>query len=303
MENQTSAQTSAPEIYHAGENEIAVATMYKFVNIEDPAKIQKVWKEKMAEFAIKGTILVTLEGINGTISGPEQGITDFFNFMREDERFSDITYKTSYVEDYPFKKIRVKVKKETIPMGHHTDPNKIVGTYVKPKDWNDLIAQDDVVLLDTRNIYETHLGIFKGAIDPNIQVFTEFPKWVKENLDPKKNKKVAMFCTGGIRCEKTTSYLKAEGFEEVYHLEGGILKYLEEIPEEESTWDGECYVFDDRVAVGHGLKPSEDAVRCPSCSSPLIAADMRVASDKKKGAICPHCMYVPQWNKDLNPES
>lgn len=298
MEQNTDTQVAPkPEIYHAGENEIAVATMYKFVTIEDPTEIQPIWKQKMAELEIKGTILVTPEGINGTISGPEKGIAAFFEFMREDERFADITYKTSYVDKYPFRKIRVKVKKETIPMGHHTDPNKIVGTYVKPKDWDELIAQDDVVLLDTRNIYETHLGIFEGAVDPQIQVFTEFPEWVEKNLDPKKHKKVAMFCTGGIRCEKTTSYMKAQGFEEVYHLEGGILKYLEEIPQEKSTWNGECYVFDDRVAVGHGLKPSENAIRCPSCGSPLIAADMRIASDKQKGAICPHCMYIPEWNK------
>ena len=291
------ASITAPEVYHAGEGEIAVATMYKFVEITNAQELQPIWKAKMAELEIKGTILVTPEGINGTISGPEAGIEAMFSFLREDERFSDLTYKTSYVADYPFKKIKVKVKKETIPMGHHVDPQNIVGTYVKPKDWNALIEQDDVVLVDTRNIYETHLGTFENALDPRTQTFTEFPKWVKENLDPKKHKKVAMFCTGGIRCEKTTSYLKAEGFEDVYHLEGGILKYLEEIPQQESTWNGECYVFDDRVAVGHGLAPSVEATRCPNCGIPLIAADMRIASDTKKGAICPECLHVPEWNQ------
>ena len=196
--------------------------------------------------------------------------------------------KKAFVMNSHSAKTKVKLKKETIPMGAQVDPNHIVGTYVKPKDWNDLISDPDVITIDTRNGYETYLGMFKGSVDPETETFKEFPQWVADNLDTKKHKRVAMYCTGGIRCEKSTSYLKEVGFEEVYHLEGGILKYLEEVPEEESLWEGDCYVFDDRVAVKHGLEASKEAATCKACGHSLIAADLKRPTFKD-GVQCPHC--------------
>ena len=173
-------------------------------------------------------------------------------------------------------------------MGTQVDPKKTVGTYVTPSDWNQVISDPETVVVDTRNDYEIYLGTFKNAVNPKTATFKEFPAWAGENLDPQKHKKVAMFCTGGIRCEKSTSYLKEQGFEEVYHLKGGILKYLEETPQEQSLWDGECYVFDDRVAVGHGLAPSQANSMCTACGHSLIAADLKRPT-YKKDEFCPHC--------------
>lgn len=265
------------------------ATFYHFVDIKNPQEIQPTWKRFMEDHNVQGTILVTPEGINSTISGERSGVDAVLAMIRSDERFSAMAHKESFSKTNPFKKARVKFKKETIPMNYKADPNKIVGTYVKAEDWNALISDPDVMLVDTRNAYELHLGTFKGALNPQTQTFKELPKWVEDHLDKKKHKKIAMFCTGGIRCEKSTSYMLDQGFEEVYHLDGGILKYLENIPEEESLWEGECYVFDDRVAVGHGLKPSKDAVVCKACGHSLIAADMRRASFRDPGCVCPNC--------------
>jgi UPF0176 protein len=268
---------------------IVCATFYHFVNVEDPQKIQPIWKQFMIDHEVTGTILVTPEGINSTISGERGGVDSVLAMIRSDERFAAMAHKESFTKERPFKKAKVKLKKETIPMNYKADPQKIVGTYVKSEDWNDLISDPDVVVVDTRNDYELHLGTFKGAVNPKTQTFKELPKWVEEHLDKEKHKKIAMFCTGGIRCEKSTSYMLDQGFEEVYHLDGGILKYLEEVPKEESLWEGECYVFDDRVAVGHGLKPSDDAVICKACGYSLIAADLRRASFKEPGRVCPNC--------------
>jgi UPF0176 protein len=288
MNTQQNTQTPyTPPVWKEGDT--VVAALYHFVEMDDCAKIQPIWKQFMIDNGVTGTILVTPEGINGTIAGSREGIDAVLGMIRADERFALLQHKESYATLSPFKRTKVKLKKETIPLGHQVDPKKMVGRYVKPKDWNALISDPDVVNIDTRNEYETHLGVFKGAKDPKTITFKELPKWVEENLDPKKHKKVAMYCTGGIRCEKSTSYMLEQGFEEVYHLEGGILKYLEEIPEEESLWEGECYVFDDRVAVGHGLKPSDDAVTCHACGHSLIAADMRRASFREPGTICPFC--------------
>lgn len=265
-----------------------VAALYKFVNINNPEELQPNWKQKMLDNQVTGTILVTPEGINGTISGPREGVDAVLAHIRADERFADLEHKESLSEDRPFQRTKVKLKKETIPMGAQVDPQKIVGTYVKPQDWNALISDPETIVVDTRNDYEIYIGTFKNAVNPKTATFKEFPKWVAENLDPQKHKKVAMFCTGGIRCEKSTSYLKEQGFDNVYHLQGGILKYLEEIEEDQSLWEGECYVFDDRVAVGHGLEPSKENSLCNACGHSLVAADLKRPTYKKDD-YCPHC--------------
>ena len=283
---QSDVQSNAP-VYTDGA--IKVVTFYHFVKLDDCEKLQPTWKQFMIDHNVRGTILVTPEGVNSTISGPHAGVDAVLAMLRSDPRLKDMPHKESFCEEQPFKKAKVKHKRETIPLGYHVDPNNLVGTYVKPADWNALISDPDVITIDTRNDYELHVGKFKGAINPETLTFKELPEWVAKNMDPKKHKKVAMYCTGGIRCEKSTSFMLDQGFEEVYHLEGGILKYLEEVPEEESMWEGECYVFDDRVAVGHGLKPSQDAVICGGCGKSLIAADFRRASFKDPETVCPDC--------------
>ena len=265
-----------------------VATLYLFVEIHNPEDLQQDWKRKMLAEDVTGTILVTPEGINGTVSGPRAGINALFEHIKADKRFAQLEHKESFAEERPFKRTKVKLKRETIPMGAQVDPKRIVGTYVPPEKWNDVISDPETVVVDTRNDYEIYLGTFKNAINPKTATFKEFPEWVAKNLDPKKHKKVAMFCTGGIRCEKSTSYLKEQGFEDVYHLQGGILKYLENVDKQQSLWDGECYVFDDRVAVGHGLEPSRENSMCTACGHSLIAADLKRPT-YKKDQFCPHC--------------
>tara|TARA_R110000868_G_scaffold262401_1_gene520856 strand:- start:18463 stop:19407 length:945 start_codon:yes stop_codon:yes gene_type:complete len=284
----TPAQEVSPLVENINDP-IVCATFYHFVDVVDCEKLQPLWKQFMIDHDVKGTILVTPEGINSTISGERAGVDAVLAMIRSDERFAAMAHKESFTKENPFKKAKVKLKKETIPMNYKADPKKIVGSYVKPADWNALISDPDVITIDTRNDYELHLGTFKNAVNPNTKTFKQLPQWVEDNMDVKKHKKVAMFCTGGIRCEKSTSFMLDQGFEEVYHLDGGILKYLEEVPEEESLWEGECYVFDDRVAVGHGLKPSDDAVICKNCGYSLIAADLRRASFKEPGRVCPQC--------------
>ena len=270
---------------------IKVATFYKFVELHDTKKLQEKWKPFMLENAVRGTILCTPEGINSTIAGPIEGVDAVLAMLRSDARFADMPHKESFAEDYPFRKTKVKLKNETIPLGYQVDPKNIVGTYVKPEDWNALISDPDVMVIDTRNDYELHLGTFKNAVNPETKTFKELPEWVAKNMDPKKHKKVAMFCTGGIRCEKSTSFMLDQGFEEVYHLDGGILKYLEQIPEEQSMWEGECYVFDDRVAVKHGLVPSADAVTCKNCGGTLLdnTRGEKRTTFKDPSVKCPHC--------------
>ena len=204
---------------------------------------------------VHGTLLLAREGISDTIAGNRQGIDTVQAWLASDERFEGIDYKESFVDTQPFKRTKVKLKKEIVTMGvDGIDPKRIVGTYVEPDEWNALISDPEVLLVDTRNQYEVEIGTFKHAVNPGTDTFREFPDYVKQNLDPAKHKKVAMFCTGGIRCEKSTAYLREQGFEEVYHLKGGILKYLEEVPEVQSLWKGECFVFDDRVTVNHRLE-------------------------------------------------
>ncbi|MCL4104000.1 UNVERIFIED_CONTAM: hypothetical protein GTU68_034862 [Idotea baltica] len=237
----------------------------------------------------KGTLLLAHEGINGTIAGTREAVDQVLAYLRADPRMTDLPHKESYDDHMPFHRMKVKLKKEIVTMGvAGVDPNEVVGTYVQPKDWNALVRDPDVVLIDTRNGYEVGIGTFSGAVDPGTTTFREFPDHIRSNYDPEKHKKVAMFCTGGIRCEKASAFMLNEGFEEVYHLQGGILKYLEEVPEEESIWQGECFVFDNRVAVNHQLEKGVYD-QCYGCRHPITAAD-KLSPHYVKGVCCPGCI-------------
>ncbi len=265
-----------------------IAALYKFVTLPDYHALRAPLLDFCVDKGIKGSLLLAQEGINGTVSGSREAIDDLIVYLQQDERFKGLSHKESEDHTQPFYRMKVKLKKEIVTMGvEGIDPKAVVGTYVKPKDWNALISDPDVVLIDTRNNYEYSIGTFKGAIDPNTETFREFPTYVEQHLDPQKHKKVAMFCTGGIRCEKSTAFLKEKGFEEVYHLEGGILKYLEDVPQEESLWQGECYVFDNRVAVDHGLNKGSYAM-CHGCRLPITEQDTR-SPHYEEGVSCPHC--------------
>ncbi|MCG2837632.1 rhodanese-related sulfurtransferase [Photobacterium sp. WH77] len=269
-------------------SQYVVCALYKFVALEDFEALREPLQNLMEENQVRGTLLLAKEGINGTVAGKRENIDALQAWFKTDSRLTDIVYKESFDDHQPFNRSKVKLKKEIVTMGvEGIDPRHVVGTYVKPKDWNELIADPDVFVVDTRNDYEIEVGTFKRAVNPKTETFREFPEYVKENLDPAKHKKVAMFCTGGIRCEKSTAYLKEQGFDEVYHLEGGILKYLEEVPAEESLWEGECYVFDGRVTVNHQLeKGSYDM--CNACRLPITEQDMQ-SVQFEKGVSCPKC--------------
>lgn len=265
-----------------------VCALYKFVTLEEHASLRDPLLNLMQEQGIKGTLLLAREGINGTVAGSRESIDRLKAWLEADGRFSGIAYKESFHETMPFNRTKVKLKKEIVTMGvEDIDPRRIVGTYVKPQDWNALISDPEVVLIDTRNDYEVQIGTFKNAVNPGTDSFRQFPQYVKENLDPTKHRKVAMFCTGGIRCEKSTAYLKQQGFEEVYHLEGGILKYLEEVPEQESLWQGECFVFDERVAVNHRLEKGHYDL-CHACRLPITEED-KASEFYQEGVSCPRC--------------
>lgn len=251
-----------------------VATFYHFAALPDCATLQPAYKAKMLENNLTGTILVTPEGVNATIAGPREGIDAMLAFLRADTRLAAMTHKESFSAQNPFLRTKVKLKRETIPLGVTVDPTN-PGTYLKPAEWNQLIADPRTITIDTRNDYEVQIGAFKGAQNPATRTFKELPQWLEENLPDDKTVPVAMYCTGGIRCEKSTAYLKQQGYQNVYHLEGGILKYLEETPESESLWQGACYVFDDRVAVNHDLSPATHLQNCPCCNTPINAADVR----------------------------
>jgi len=269
-------------------SQIVVAALYHFVTLDNYRDLRQPLLDVMLENNIKGTLLLASEGINGTVAGSQKSIDKLLDWLKSDTRLEDVRHKVSYDNKMPFYRTRVKLKKEIVTMGvEGIDPNKVIGTYVKAEDWNALISDPDVVLIDTRNAYETAIGSFKNAVDPETETFREFPEYVKNKMNPGKQKKVAMFCTGGIRCEKSTAYLKEQGFEEVYHLQGGILKYLETVPEAESMWQGECFVFDNRVSVNHALeKGSYDM--CHGCRLPITEDDKK--SDKYvQGVSCPHC--------------
>ncbi len=265
-----------------------VCAMYKFVALENYKEMRQPLFQEMEKNGIKGTLLLAEEGINGTVSGSREGIDALIQYLNADERINPISFKESLHDDKPFYRTKVKLKKEIVTMGvEGIDPRKTVGTYVKPKDWNALISDPEVLLIDTRNDYEIEIGTFQNAVNPNTETFREFPQYVKDNLDPKKHKKVAMFCTGGIRCEKSTAYLKEQGFDDVYHLEGGILQYLEDVPKEDTMWEGDCFVFDNRIAVNHDLEKSKYD-QCYACRLPITEEDKQ--SDKyEPGVSCPHC--------------
>ena len=270
---------------------IVVAALYKFVTLPDYQEFAPRLKDHCDSLGLKGTLLLAEEGINGTVAGTREAIDGLLDYLRQDERFADLVHKESLDEDMPFYRMKVKLKKEIVTMGvAGIDPLKIVGTYVKPKDWNALISDPEVIVIDTRNSYEYSIGTFAGAIDPNTETFREFPAYIAKNLDPAKHKKVAMFCTGGIRCEKSTAYMKEQGFEEVYHLEGGILKYLEDVPAEESLWRGECFVFDNRVAVNHNLQKGIYD-QCHGCRHPITEED-KLSEHYMMGVSCPRCYHA-----------
>lgn len=267
---------------------IVVAALYQFVTLEDFEALREPLRQTMLAHDIKGTLLLAREGINGTVSGTREAIDALLAWLKADPRLAALDHKESYCDAHPFYRTKVKLKKEIVTLGvPGIDPNDTVGTYVEPEQWNEVISDPEVLVIDTRNDYEVAIGSFEGAIDPKTTTFREFPDYVRQHYDPSKHKKVAMFCTGGIRCEKASSFMLKEGFEEVYHLKGGVLNYLEKVPEETSLWRGECFVFDNRVTVRHDLSRG-DYDQCHACRMPVSAEEMR--SEKyEPGVSCPHC--------------
>ncbi len=266
-----------------------VAALYKFVSFDALEPIQARLQAACKAHGIKGSLLIAHEGINGTIAGLPDQMALMLAEIRALPGCNDLEHKESWAEAMPFLRMKVRLKKEIVTMGQPVaDPSKIVGTYVEPQDWNALIARDDVVVIDTRNDYEVDIGTFKGAIDPETASFGEFPDWWARHHNEFAGKKVAMFCTGGIRCEKSTSFLKTQGVEDVFHLKGGILKYLEEVPEDDSQWDGQCFVFDQRVSVGHGLEQGEYEL-CYACRMPITQADKQ-REEFERGVSCHQCI-------------
>ena len=267
-----------------------VAALYHFTRFSDPAALRAPLQEKCDALGITGSLLLAGEGINGTIAGTRQGIDAILLYLRALPGCDTLEHKESTASLPPFPRMKVKLKKEIVTMGQpDVNPIARVGHYVEAKDWNDLISSPDVAVIDTRNDYEVGIGTFKGAIDPQTKSFRDFPKWWEDNKDRFHNKRIAMFCTGGIRCEKSTNYLLGQGVEEVYHLKGGILKYLEEVPEKDSTWEGDCFVFDARVSVGHGLKEGPHQL-CYACRRPLLQED-RARPEYEHGVACHQCTH------------
>ncbi|MFC4667853.1 rhodanese-related sulfurtransferase [Seohaeicola nanhaiensis] len=265
-----------------------IAALYHFARFDDPAALKEPLAALCRAQGVKGTLLLAREGINGTIAGPRAGIDAVLAHIRALPGCAGLEWKEAQAEAEPFGKLKVRLKKEIVTMGQpDVDPLAGTGHYVAPEDWNDLIRQPDVAVIDTRNDYEVAIGTFEGAVDPGTRSFREFPAWWEANRERFHNKRIAMFCTGGIRCEKSTNYLLGQGVAEVYHLKGGILKYLEEVPEDQSAWQGDCFVFDGRISVGHGLKPG-DHLLCHGCRRPLEAADMERA-EYEAGVSCHHC--------------
>ncbi|GMQ82116.1 MAG: rhodanese-related sulfurtransferase [Rhodothermia bacterium] len=271
--------------------QVVIGALYKFVQLTDTGALRAALHEVLDQHCIKGSILLAREGINGTVAGSRDGMDALLGWLSADGRFENLIYKESFAENNPFLRAKIKLKKEIVTIGiHDVDPLQTVGTYVDPEDWNALISDPDVVLVDARNEYEVRVGTFEGAVDPHTQSFTEFPEFLDEHLGTKKDVRVAMFCTGGIRCEKSTSYLKKKGLDEVYHLRGGILKYLETVPEAESMWQGECFVFDERVSVDHRLQAGTYDL-CRACRMPIGEND-QTSDDFELGVSCPHCINI-----------
>ncbi|WP_170439982.1 oxygen-dependent tRNA uridine(34) hydroxylase TrhO [Ruegeria arenilitoris] len=267
-----------------------IAALYHFTRFADPDALRAPLLELCRAQSVKGTLLLAHEGINGTIAGPRAGIDAALAHIRALPGCADLEWKEATASQPPFGKMKVRLKKEIVTMGQpDVDPRARTGHYVEPQDWNDLIRSDDVVVIDTRNDYEVSIGTFDGAIDPKTASFRDFPTWWEHNKDRFHNKRVAMFCTGGIRCEKSTNYLLGQGVEDVYHLNGGILRYLEEVPPEDSTWRGECFVFDNRVSVGHGLAEGPHQL-CHGCRRPILPQDME-RPEYEHGVSCHQCIH------------
>jgi UPF0176 protein len=266
---------------------VVVAALYKFATLENYRELREPLLQVCLDADIKGSLLLAHEGINGTIAGSRAGIERVLAWLMADERLRDLEHKESLDSAQPFLRMKVKLKKEIVTLGvAGIDPNVEVGTYVEPRDWNGLISDPEVLVIDTRNDYEVELGTFEHAVNPNLETFRQFPDYV-ERFDPAKHKKVAMFCTGGIRCEKASAFMLKQGFEEVYHLKGGILKYLEEVPAGQSLWRGECFVFDNRVAVDHALNKGSYEL-CHACGWGVNAAD-KLSPLYEEGVSCERC--------------
>lgn len=265
-----------------------IAALYHFTRFDDPAALRTPLSDLCRRNGVKGTLLLAREGINGTIAGPRAGIEAVLAHIRALPGCADLEWKEATADAPPFARMKVRLKKEIVTLGRpDVDPRARTGRYVEPRDWNDLIRAPDVVVIDTRNDYEVAIGTFKGAINPKTATFRDFPAWWQVNRDRFHNKRIAMFCTGGIRCEKSTNWLLGQGLEEVWHLKGGILRYLEEIPPEQSAWRGQCFVFDRRVSVGHGLRPGPH-VLCHGCRRPILPQD-RSHPHYEEGVSCHLC--------------
>ena len=278
-----------PQEVTSSSKTVVVAALYHFARLPDFQTLREPLLDCCQNNGIFGTLLLAEEGINGTIAGSREGIDNVLRQLRADHRLAAMVHKESLAEEMPFYRMKVRLKKEIVTMGvPGTDPTQIAGTYLNADEWNAMITDPDVIVVDTRNDYEVAIGTFKNASSPNTQTFREFPEYVEKELADKKDKKIAMFCTGGIRCEKSTSYLKSQGFKEVFHLEGGILKYLETVKPEENLWEGECFVFDGRVSVDKNLKPGEYD-QCHACRRPISSQD-KLSADYAPGVSCPYCI-------------
>lgn len=280
--------TTAEHKTDTGQPEFLVAALYHFTPLPDFAALQEPLQKICDDQGVKGTLLLADEGINGTIAGSDRGIANVLAHLRSLSCFADLEHKESRARTMPFNRMKVRLKKEIVTMGvDNIDPLDSVGTYIEPRDWNSLIADPDTIVIDTRNDYETAIGQFEGAVDPKTKSFREFPDWVRNTPHLSDKPKIAMYCTGGIRCEKATAFMKAEGYKDVFHLKGGILKYLEEIPPEESLWEGACFVFDERVSVTHGLLEGEHLL-CHACRYPLTTEETK-SPLFEEGVSCPYC--------------
>jgi UPF0176 protein len=265
-----------------------VAALYRFCRLEGYEELRAPLAAFCCGRGIKGTLLLAREGINGTVAGSEDAIAELIGWLEAVPELAGLEVKYSVAAEMPFHRMKVRLKREIVTMGvEGIDPLQGAGAYVAPAEWNALISDPDTIVVDTRNDYEVSIGTFRGAVDPQTKSFREFPQWVARNRDQLEGRKVAMFCTGGIRCEKATAYVKSLGLEDVFHLKGGILKYLEEIPAEESLWQGECFVFDERVSVSHGLEVGQSEL-CRACRHPLTAEE-RLSPHFSAGISCPHC--------------
>ena len=265
-----------------------IAALYHFTRFEDPEVIQAPLLNLCQSAGVSGSLLLAHEGVNGTIAGPRAGIDRVLDHLRALPGCADLEHKESQSVEQPFRRLKVRIKKEIVTMGQpDVDPQARVGHYVNPADWNELINSPDVAVIDTRNDYEVAIGTFRGAVDPETASFGDFPAWWEVNKDRFHNKRIAMFCTGGIRCEKSTNYLLGQGVEDVLHLKGGILKYLEEVLPEDSTWEGECFVFDRRVSVGHGLTEGPHHL-CYACRRPILPED-KTREEYEHGVSCHQC--------------